>query len=319
VLGSLTGNVIKRQLAFAHFVFNFVVDLSAFALLLPALPLLMSVLTIEDPLFALVAFHSMMNVIGLAVFVPLLSQYTKWIEKVFSRWAVKPAGMLETVSTDVPDAALSALAETVKQLLLKGTCNCLRIFGLKPEQLKIIDENRSQLFDSIVHQDFIKGYEQLKTQEGQIFSFALQLQVQPLTEREALELERLQAIVRQIVYCNKSLKDIIKDLEDLKYANHDSMRELYEIHKLFQKTYCEKLIDLILVDHEPAFIQEELAAIVKENDQHEQTAIQFVLSHAGHGVNEGTKMSMQLNANREIHQALKTLLKAFKHWSSASP
>jgi phosphate:Na+ symporter len=319
VLGSLTGNVIKRQLAFAHFVFNFVVDLAAFALLLPALPLFMSFFTIEDPLFSLVAFHSLMNLTGLAVFMPFLSQYTKWIEKVFSHRLKNPAGMLERVSTEVPDVALTALSETVKQLLLRGTCNCLRIFGLKPEQLKIIAENRSQLIGSMSRKDFIKGYEELKIQEGQIFSFALHLQEQSLSQTEALELGRLQMIVRQVVFCNKSLKDIQKDLEDLKYANHDSMRELYDTHKLFQKAAYEKLIELALVEHEPVFMQEELAAIGKENDQHAQTAIEFVLSHAGHGVNEGTLMSTQLNANREIHQALKTLLEAFKHLGSSSP
>ncbi|MFT4863697.1 MAG: phosphate:Na+ symporter [Pseudohongiellaceae bacterium] len=316
VLGSLTGNVIKRQLAFAHFTFNLVVDLSAFLLLLPAIPLLMSLANMSDPLYSLVAFHSLINLIGLAVFLPFLSQYTRWIEHVFSKRLTNPSGMLDRVPAEVPDAALVALEETVKQLLIKASCNSLRIFALKPEQLKIVDANRSQLIGSITHKDFIKGYEELKTSEGHVFSYSLQIQRQPLVENQVRELERLQMIVRKIVFGNKSLKDIQKDLDDLKYANPDSMRELYDLHKLFQKTAYEKLIDLILADHESAFIQEQLAQLGKDNDQHAQRAIEFVLSHAEHGVNEGTAMSIQLNVNREIHQALKTFLEAFKLWSS---
>ena len=318
VLGSLTGNVIKRQLAFAHFVFNFVVDISAFLLLLPAIPILMSLANIQDPLFSLVAFHSLVNLLGLGIFVPFLSQYTRWIERVFSKNLTNPLDMLERVSAAVPDAALVALDETVKQLIFKGACNSLRIFNLKPEQLKVVAENQTQLIGSVEHKDFTKGYEELKTGEGHVFSYSLQIQEQPLEESQALELERLQMVVRQVVFCNKSLKDIQKDLEDLKYANHESMRELYEIHKLFQKAVYEKLIDLILAYHEPVFVHEELDQISKDNDQHAQRAIEFVLSHARSGANEGTVMSIQLNVNREIHQALKTLLDAFKLWSSPS-
>lgn len=318
VLGSLTGNVIKRQLALAHFVFNFVVDLSAFFLLLPLLPALMSIVKIQDPLYSLVAFHSLMNLLGLGLFIPFLSQYTHWIGKVFSRKLISLTSMLETVSVAVPDAALVALRETVKQLLVKGSCNCLRIFGLKPEQLKIIGDNHDKLIGSITHKEFVKGYEELKAQEGQIFAYSVQLKKQTLLESQALELERLQMIVRHLVFCNKSLKGIGKDLEDLKFANHDSLRELYEMHKLFQKTVYEKLIELLLVDHEPSFIQEELAEIGNENDRHAEASIQFVLSHAGHTLNEGTLMSTQLNVNREMHQALRTLLEAFKLWSSST-
>lgn len=318
VLGSLTGNVIKRQLAFAHFVFNLVVDLSAFLLLLPAIPLLMTLASMDDPLYALVAFHSLINFIGLAVFLPFLGQYTRWIERVFSKRLTNSMGMLDRVPTEVPDAALVALAETVKQLLIKASCNSLRIFALKPEQLKIVVDNPTQLIGSMTHKDFIKGYEELKTSEGHVFAYSLQIQRQPLAENQARELERLQMIVRQIVFANKSLKDIQKDLDDLKYGNHDSMRELYDLHKLFQKTAYEKLIDLILAEHAPAFIQEQLAQLGKDNEQHAQRAIEFVLSHAEHGVNEGTAMSIQLNVNREIHQALKTCLKAFKLWNSNS-
>ncbi len=316
VLGSLTGNVIKRQLAFAHFFFNLVVDVAAFLFLLPLLPWLLSLIQLQDPLYSLVAFHSLFNLAGLVVFIPFLGQYTSWIEKLFARKQANAIALLNRVSTTVPDAALVALAETVKHLLLKGTCNCLRIFGLKPEQLKTIIENSDRLGVSVSHKEFIKGYEELKTEEGQLFSYVLQLQEQPLSEQEAIELERLQMIVRQVVFCNKSLKDSQKDIDDLKYANHDSMRELYEIHKQFQKAVYEKLIELMLVDHESSFIFEELRDIERENELHAQRAIEFVLAHAKSGANEGMLLSVQLNASKEIQQALKTLLEAFKLWHS---
>ena len=56
VLGSLGGSAIKRQLALAHCVFNLIVDIAAFLLLLPLLPYLLSLLRIADPLIGLGGF-----------------------------------------------------------------------------------------------------------------------------------------------------------------------------------------------------------------------------------------------------------------------
>jgi len=47
VLASITGNTIKRKLAFAHFIFNFFVDFAAFFLLLPILPAMLAFASIS--------------------------------------------------------------------------------------------------------------------------------------------------------------------------------------------------------------------------------------------------------------------------------
>ena len=48
-LGSIKGSPIKRQLALAHFLFNLIVDLLAFLVLLPALPKLLQWTGLQDP------------------------------------------------------------------------------------------------------------------------------------------------------------------------------------------------------------------------------------------------------------------------------
>ena len=204
-LGSLTGSAIKRQLAFAHVMFNVIVDVLAFLLLLPALPWLLSLLSLEDPLLSLVAFHSTFNLIGLLGFLPLLNQYTAWIEKVFAGDAFKGASVLDKVPPAVPDAALVAVRETVRQLMLQAACNALVFFDVRPTDIKAIEAQRESVIGSELPLEFDTGYEELKSMEGSIFNYALHIQSQPLEESDARHLEMLQLMVRHTVFCNKNL------------------------------------------------------------------------------------------------------------------
>ncbi|NKB32703.1 MAG: hypothetical protein GKR91_06360 [Pseudomonadales bacterium] len=313
-LGSLTGSVIKRQLAFAHFSFNFIVDISAFLFLLPFLPVLMSLMSLEDPLYSLVAFHSLMNLLGLLVFIPLLPRFAGWIEQLFSRSRLQPNSVIDRVPPDVVEAALVALRDTVKQLILQAASNSLFIFGLNPRQLEEINSQRSLVMSSDLMQDFNTGYEELKNQESSILAYSRKIQSQPLNDIDAIELERLQTIVRHIVFANKNLKDIQQDLKEFTFSSGKSMQELYSRHSKFQQEMYNKIIDLVLGEHQPEYILEELVDIQASNDKHTEEVNKFVESHAGHEVIDGTAVSIEFNANREIRHALKTMIKAIDIW-----
>jgi len=75
---------------------------------------------------------------------------------------------------------------------------------MRPARFNEIEIRHEEVIGSDLKLDFRNGYEELKSLEGKIFSYALQLQSQPLQEDEARELERLQMIVRQIVFSNKN-------------------------------------------------------------------------------------------------------------------
>ncbi len=314
-LGSLTGSVIKRQLAFAHFSFNFIVDITAFIVLLPLLPALFSILRLEDPLYSLVAFHSLMNLLGLLVFIPLLRRFATWIEKLFSRGMMQSTNVLDRVPPEVVEAALVAMTDTVRQLILEAASNALQIFELKPEKYREIDENRRAVIGGTTHQDFDRDYEELKNQEGRIHRYSMKIQAQPLEPNEALQLEWLQTITRHVVFCVKNLKDIEQDLRVMKHGSDQSLRELYERHKTFQKSIYDKFIDLILGDHSNDYILEELTGIGELNDQHTEECNRFVQAHVGQYAAEEGAVSIQFNSNREIRHAVKTLAKAIYLWA----
>lgn len=317
-LASITGNSIKRKLAFAHFSYNFVVDMAAFFFLLPILPALLAVVSITDPLYSLVAFHSLMNILGLIAFMPFIAYFSNWIEKLFNHGNPPTISLLDSVSTDVTEAALAALAETVKHIEIQAACNNLRLFNLKPEQLKLITESGLLTTGVIKHQTFESGYEELKNQEGRILAYSLSIQTAALQETEVKELERLHSITRNVIFSNKSLKDVQQDLQELKLSEVESMNELYRRHKEFQRASYTKIIDLLVGKHKQDFVLEELQDLLTQNDHHAEESKQFVHAHAGFAYSDTASVSIQLNTNREIRHALKIYIKAIQISMNAS-
>ncbi len=312
ILGALKGNTIKKQLAFAHLIFNVVVDFSAFFLLLPILPLLLGLVYLVDPILSLVAFHSLINTAGVIVFAPLLGPFSKWIETVFSRHSAPSKNMLDRVPTTVVDAALTALRTTVSNMMLQAVCNNLHLFNLKPEQLKILQTDNADLLDIIPERSFEKGYEALKNQEGKVLNYSLRLQAQPLAAAEAAELQRLLAVTRNVVFSNKSLKDIRQDLDELKHDNSESVRALYAAHKEFQKTCYEEIIELLLGKHSREYVLEALTELRGSNERHAEQVNRTVHTRAAKENDGGSSLSIQLNTNWEIKQALATMIGAME-------
>lgn len=312
ILASVYGSVIKRKLAFAHCSFNLIVDLSAFILLLPLLPQLLALVAIRDPLYGLVAFHSLINLLGLIAFVPFLTLFANWIETLFSKWKMQAQSLLESVTPDITDAALVAMKDTTIAITVQAICNAMRVFSLQPEKMDIIIAAQETLEDRISHENFGKAYEDLKQKEGALLQYALNIQSQPLDEAQARSLESYRSITRSVIYSNKTLKDINSDLEELKHSAATSANELYQKQKQFHKDTYQKLVELILGNHPHSFILEELEGMQAKNDKHYEEMNNFVYSNISAAVEnngvEGTEISTQLNVNHEVHHASKNML-----------
>ena len=195
-------------------------------------------------------------------------------------------------------------------MLLHAVCNNLHLFNLKPDQLKIFQTEHPELLDIIPDRSFIRGYEELKNQEGKTLNYSLQLQAQPLEAADAAELQRLLAVTRNMVFSNKSLKDIRQDLDELKHSSNDSVRGLYATHKEFQKTCYEKIIELQLGGHSREYILEELKDLQTVNERHAAEVNRYVHANASNNEDNDASISIQLNTNWEIKQALTTMVAA---------
>lgn len=304
VLGSLAGSAVKKQLAMAHCVFNLIVDLAAFFILLPLLPQLLSLLSLNDPLFSLVAFHSLFNVLGLAVFLPLMRPYSTWIGSFFTSDSQLPPRdqlALKRIPPEVPEAALAGLVAATDTLCRQGIHLILEHFGLTLNQQHIEHQ------DTLVKPSHSR-YQDLKSTEYQILQYALKVQQQPLPQHQAVQLEKIQQANRALVYACKTLNDIDRDLNQLYDSHHPNDQQRFRNHQTFIETlYGELITYLNADDHEQ--IQSILEQLKTKNTHYQQACDKEVYTCAAPSDSE-IWLSTQLNLQREIHHATSNALLA---------
>jgi phosphate:Na+ symporter len=320
LLASMTGPGIKRQLALAQLIFNVVVDMLAFVFLLPLLPWGVMKLGISDPLFSLVAFHSMFNLLGLIIFLPILKPFSRWIERTF-KITHDPLVLLEEITSPAPEATLPALEQTLQKLWLVAADNSLRLMDIDSQNLKINEQLQQALTDACAHIDengsHRQIYEHIKMQEAAIFRIAYKLQQGQLNSKQSKQLGQLQELARSIVYASKTMQDIAGDIQQLKNSRQETTSTanwlLTQQQQFLQQTYSS-MLPLMQSLHQIDYLQERLELLDKSNDLHYKQMNQGVYQRASHDTDGEPILSMQLNVNREILHATHNLIQSIWIW-----
>lgn len=287
LIGSIKGMAIKRQLAMAHLIFNLVTDIIALIILLPFISDLLALIGVEDPLYSLVAFHSIFNFIGIVIFLPVLKPFSQWLTQRFKTRITHKATIIHQVPTEVPSIALHALKKEVTQLVIRA-----------------LDENRTPLDNPIDQR--LSAYEELKTIEGEIVNFNKRLQKLSLTDKEIDTLTSLNQAVRLSIFSFKSINDIQHDIRPLYLAHRDNeeldqteslfnqltvtlteLQELLDQSKVTDKSTLQKQFETYKVDLKVIWVNNQQALYRK--DLH--TSLSYL------------EISSLLNLNREIYNA----------------
>ncbi|HMB72921.1 MAG TPA: Na/Pi symporter, partial [Gammaproteobacteria bacterium] len=116
LLGAIRGSAPKKRVAAGHFLFNLVTDLLAFVLRMPLLAIV-ALVGISDDLIALVAFHSLFNLIGLLLFLPVIRHVGDFLEGRFEDTDVTVSRHLVSAAASVPEPALEAVELETSHLL----------------------------------------------------------------------------------------------------------------------------------------------------------------------------------------------------------
>ncbi|MCW8880041.1 MAG: Na/Pi symporter [Kangiellaceae bacterium] len=214
LLGSIKGAGIKRQLASAHLLFNLVTDIIAFVALLPFIDSIVDFFGITDPLYSLVTFHSLFNLVGIILFFPFINKFSKFLQNRFKDSPEEHSHYINKVPTEVPTIAIKALENEVRDLIVQTLkCNLVEVQNQ--------DESRTTT------------YKHIKAIEGEIFHFTKQLQTHRLSEDELDKIAALKKSVRYAVFSFKSLNDVQHDLKGI-YLNKRGSASMLPTNKLLE-------------------------------------------------------------------------------------
>lgn len=310
LLGAIKGSNEKRRVALSHFFFNLGTDLLALLLLPLLVYFITDIILIKDPLFSLVAFHSLFNLIGIAIFIPVVGQFTKFLE-----WLV-PGGFedarefcvyIRRVPAKVPDAAIEAVHKELSVLIMHAIRLNLRCFKINeneviPEELIIRGERHSAYEDD---------YALLKRATGEVLGYTYTVQGNAKEEEDTRELTQLNHAVRNVSYAVKFIKDIRHNLAEFRHADSEiintSQSELQNEVKLIYR----KLAELIL-NRNPELAVEHYLELKKEIRTGYEKFIQNIYSVSGQDKISDEETSSLLNVNRSVYLAASALMESVR-------
>lgn len=207
ILGSVKGAKIKKQLASAHLLFNVVIALIGFFLLLPFIDVIFRLLNIQDLLISIVTFHSLLKLIGILIFLPFTNKFIQFLSKKFEDKLNPVETRISLIPTDMPPVAIERIRSEGNTFL-----NKVSAFA------------RKCLMNDHVNQD---EYFELKKVEGLFIRFARDLSEKPLTKEQSNDLYMILAAMRDGIYSAKLLKDLLPDLDQ------PEISELYHDKNMF--------------------------------------------------------------------------------------
>jgi len=316
MLGAVKGSPVKRQVAGAHFLFNLVTDLTA----LICLPLLITIITdvyqVTDPLLGLVAFHSTFNVIGIFLFLPFLSRFSKLLERIFKEDTSVISRFIKTVPAEEVEESVFSLEAETKHLFNRVFLLNLKCFNIQPqliEQIKVFGSP----FDSERHKNghghFDVGYEEIKQLEGEIIEFAYRVQKGEIDVAFSARIEQLLETVRDTAYAAKEIKDIRQDLRYIRQSESEFMYEinaqLVEQTKAFYAQACD-----LFSAHKEVILLENYRNLKRNVDQYKAEVTASIYRYSFEDRLSERDLSTLLNMISEFSLSNTLLLRAIQSY-----
>lgn len=308
LLGALRGSVEKRRVALSHFFFNLVAVVLALILITPMIRLITVNLGLADPLYALVAFHTLFNLAGILVFLPFTGLFARFLE-----WLVpdRPEGQACTYIHGVPARVTEAAIEAVRKELadlvqraVKVNLHCFKIAEhdvFPPEALPA----------TATRQAFEDEYALLKRAAGEVMGYTYAALNSSVGEADNRQLTQLNHAVRNVTYAAKYIKDIRHNLAEFRHSTSDAVVDsLAQMQNAIRIIY-RKLVILAGDDTPELIVDHYLELKHQLRDEYERfVSTSYALSGGGRMDNE--EMSSLFNVNRAVYLSTSALLEVVR-------
>ena len=305
ILGSLSGVTAKKQVAFFHVVFNFVVDMLALIFLPLLLIFIIEIMNVSDPLFALVFFHNIFNGLGIILFLPMLSYLSVRIEKLFNANNDSVAKYINSVDSKIPSMPLESLKNEIEHMIIQ-------VIKFNMQLLKVNNAYQSNILKNFVHyvpliMSKTERYEVIKKLESEIIGYSATLKNQTLSQDEVNTLSLWTAAARNLVHSAHSIKSIRNDLSELVRVDDDNSYENKEELVKTSISLYKKIISILNKDNVDLEI-EMLAELESLNEQTHDRLVRYIYDHYS------IDLSTPLNVVREIYSSNKALINSIKEY-----
>ncbi len=310
ILGALAGSVAKKRVAAALVLFNVVTDTIAFIFLIPLLWVVTDLLTISDPLFSLVAFHSLFNLMGVVLFLPAIGILSRRLEHMFVEDEAPLLRHITPSDSAVPEAAIQNITRETWRLIDQAAALNQSVFDLPPDYTFYDSaEDRADVDIFAEGADYEHCYAEIKELEGAILAHALELQGAELDPDESRKLSQLVPSIRNAVHAAKSMKDVYADLRQFHDAVDDRFHAYFDQFREGVRDVYEALPGL-KSSGLPTLRFEALVELKNRGEQVHRRMHRRIYDEVARGELSRVQISTLLNVNRELYVSNQSLMSA---------
>jgi phosphate:Na+ symporter len=242
LLGAMGANVAGKRLALAHLIFNLttgliaIVFISALARAVDGISGIVGIAP-DDYTLKFAVFHTLFNVIGVALMTPLIGQLVRLLERMIPE---KPLDIslpryLNEAALAFPDTALKAIVREAAHLYENAYGLLAAGLGLPESELRS-DKDLDEIIraaPSVPDLDLDDLYQRrIKGLHGAILEFATRAEPDMIPEQVEL-LGDVRAVVRDIVLAIKDLKHLHKNMQRYATSSNADMRAQYNKARRF--------------------------------------------------------------------------------------
>ena len=273
LLGAVGGAPAKKRVSMSHLMFNLVTGVAAFA----GLPLMVGVVSMvvnigTNSLTGLALFHSLFNLVGVALFFPFLRLFARTLTRIYPDHKTVLTVYLSQTPPEVTDAAIAALRKEIGHLLQEGQLYNLRMLRIDE---KLVFDNELPFEQSHRKRYTLDElYENIKLLHAEIFTFYSGIQTNRLNAAEAKELERLIYASRNMMNAIKNFKGVRHNMDEFDGSDNPYLNGQF---KLFRKRIVELYLTMgriLAMDHK----EEQYRSLLKAFIQIEEADNRFIRS-----------------------------------------
>lgn len=308
VLASLNGVPAKKRVALGNLLYNVIVAVVVFVFLMPINRFIKEVVMINDDLYALVFFQSLVNVIGIILFYPFLGRFGKYLQEKFTN-SDSETLYIHKVKVQDFELAIVALENEVRHFILHTISFTREVFELSGHEAL-----QSQLQKNSHEKNIMGHYDFLKHLHGETHRFAIRLQ--NFSSNNDPEMHRLVQLIsasRNTMYAAKSIKDALPDINQLRNSSNDMKYGFFRQSAGKMDGFCNNMTGLLLYPvPENAF--KALTELYTDVTHSYTVMLQQLYKENLHNVLSEIEISTLINFNREMYTAYKSYLFALKDY-----
>ncbi len=310
VLSAIGGNASKKRVALGNLLFNIFITAIAFVLLRPIILLITDIIKIKDPLIGLVTFSSLINLLAIVLFLPVLDLFTTFLERFFKNTDGSAAAFINHASIAEPETALDLFRRETRYFIHNSMLFNLELFKIQTNELdqqtNYNEINDKRNFDSKTPEE---KYEFLKQLQGELQAFYLKLRAKLNSEGNS-ELNQLISAVRSSMHAVKSIKDIGSNITNLSSSSKEIKYQFFLHHKKETEELYLKLNLFLNTEKSSDF--EELRIQFDTIQKNYTTALNTFYTEAQLAPIEDIDITTVINFNRELFTSNKAMLMAVK-------